>query len=58
MLYACAAKIDVTGNLEKFFVLGELNKALKYKPNWPLHYCTANFTTTAVATELTSSWPT
>ena len=27
MLYACAARFDVTGNLENFLFLGELNKA-------------------------------
>jgi len=34
MLYACTARFDVTGNLEKFFAfLGELNKAQSCRLN-------------------------
>jgi len=31
MLHACAVRFDVTGNLENFWFLGELNKALEEK---------------------------
>ena len=37
MLHACAARFNVTGNLESFLVLGELNKPMVEKKVITIH---------------------
>ena len=42
MFHACAARFDVTENLENFLLLGELNKALEPVKIWEIHQFNAD----------------